>query len=116
MTISQLNDWQLVCSRDDLVADSGVCVLVDKQQIAIFYLPQETPCIYALENLDPVGRVNVLSRGIVGDVDGRLVVSSPLFKQHFDLGNGECLEDTECAVRVFPVHLEGEQVLIDRPF
>lgn len=114
MAVLQKDQWQLVCSVDDLIAGSGVCALVDKQQIAIFYLPEENPCVYALGNHDPVGKINVLSRGIIGDIGGTLVVSSPLFKQHYNLDSGQCLEEPEHAVPVFPVRLEGEQVFIDR--
>lgn len=115
MTVLQKNEWQRVCSLDDLIAGSGVCALVDNQQIAIFYLPQENPSVYALGNHDPLGKINVLSRGIIGDIGGRLVVSSPLFKQHYDLDSGQCLEEPEYTVPVYPIRLEGEQVLIDRP-
>ena len=92
-----------------------MCALVDNHQIAISYLPLENPCVYTPGNHDPVGKINALSRGIVGDIGGRLVVSSPLFKQHYDLDSGQCLEEPEYAVPVFPIRLEGEQVLIDRP-
>ena len=33
--------WQDVCSVDDLQPDSGVCALVDGQQVAIFYMPKD---------------------------------------------------------------------------
>ena len=87
-----------ICEQKDLVANSGVCAMVDGQQIALFYLPEETPQIYAIGNWDPIGKANVLSRGMVGDINERLVVASPLYKQHFDLQTGECLEDDEYGV------------------
>jgi nitrite reductase (NADH) small subunit len=54
----------------------------------------------------------VLSRGIVGDVKGELVVASPVYKQHFSLTSGKCLEDPEVRVLVYPVRLDGLTVLV----
>ncbi len=104
---------QVVCTMDDLIAQSGVCVYWQGHQIAVFYLPKETPKIYAIGNHDPIGKANVLSRGIVGDIKGRLVVASPLYKQHFDLVTGECLEDASVSVPVYSVALAGDKVVID---
>ena len=95
MTAVEKMHWQPVCSVDDLVADSGVCALVEGEQVALFYLPGEEQQVYALQNRDPIGDANVLSRGMVGDVGGRLVVASPLYKQHFDLETGDCLEQED---------------------
>lgn len=115
MTALEKFQWQVVCGRDDLVPGSGVCALVDGEQVALFYLPGETQGIYALGNRDPIGRANVLSRGIVGDLDGQLVVASPLYKQHFSLQTGACLEDEEVQVEVYNVRLDGDSVLLGRP-
>ncbi|GAB7271816.1 hypothetical protein DZS_32100 [Dickeya ananatis] len=41
--------------------------------------------MFALDNLEPGSGANVLSRGIVGDVDGEPVVISPLYKKTFAL-------------------------------
>ena len=49
-------------------------------------------------NLDPFSRANVLSRGIVGDLKGELVVASPVYKQHFSLRTGQCVEDPDVRV------------------
>ncbi len=112
MTAAEQIDWQPICQRDDLVAGSGVAALVGAEQIALFYLPTEDQPLYAIANRDPIGGANVLSRGIVGDLQGRLVVASPLYKQHFDLLTGECLEQEETGVAVYPVRLDGDTVLI----
>lgn len=101
-----------VCNTSDLIPNSGVCVLLGDEQIAVFYLPKETPSVYALGNWDPIGRANVLSRGIVGDLNGKLVVASPLYKQHFDLTTGECMEDAEMSVPNYQVSIADDQVVI----
>ena len=68
-----------ICEQKDLIANSGICAMVEGQQIALFYLPKETPQVYAIGNWDPIGKANVLSRGMVGDINERLVVASPLY-------------------------------------
>ena len=101
-----------LCKLYDLIPNSGICAEVDGQQIALFYLPSEIPQVYAIGNWDPIGKANVLARGIVGDIDGRLVVASPLYKQHFDLLTGECLEDDEVSVPTFQVTLVADHVML----
>lgn len=101
-----------LCTLADLIPNSGICAELDGQQIALFYLPNESPQLYALGNWDPIGKANVLSRGMVGDLDGRLVVASPMYKQHFDLLNGECLEDTGISVPAFTVSLVANHVML----
>ncbi len=112
MTAVKKPGWEVVCQRSDLVAGSGVCALVGNEQVALFYLPGEQKQVYALANRDPIGKANVLSRGIVGDINGQLVVASPLYKQHFSLETGDCLEEENVQVEVYSVRLEGESVLI----
>jgi nitrite reductase (NADH) small subunit len=106
--------WQPACKVGDLVAGSGVCALIDGRQVAIFYLPKELPTLYAIDNFDPIGGANVLARGIVGDVRGELVVASPLYKEHFSLSSGRCLEK-DYAVRVWPIRLSGDIVEVQQP-
>ncbi|GAB5451273.1 MAG: nitrite reductase small subunit NirD [Halioglobus sp.] len=112
MTAVATMDWQLICSRQDLVAGGGVCALVNHAQVALFYLPGETPELYAIGNFDPLGQANVLSRGIVGSLGERLVVASPLYKQHYDLVTGECLEDDTVRVPVYHARFDGDSVLL----
>ncbi|MEQ8486821.1 MAG: nitrite reductase small subunit NirD [Pseudomonadales bacterium] len=94
---------RLVCAISDLVPGAGVGARLGETQVALFHLPEETPAVYAIGNHDPIGGANVLSRGIVGDLGGELVVASPLYKQHFSLVTGRCLEDDAVAVPVFRV-------------
>jgi nitrite reductase (NADH) small subunit len=112
MTAVQQHQWQPICARDDLVPGSGVCALVGDEQVALFYLPAEEQQVYALSNRDPIGEANVLSRGVLGDIAGRLVVASPLYKQHFDLLTGACLEQEEMCVEVYSVRFDGDTVLL----
>lgn len=106
---------QTVCSVSDLAKDSGVCALLtikgEAQQVAIYYLPNTEQKVFALSNWDPIGKANVMSRGIVGNVGDELVVASPLYKQHFSLLSGKCLEE-EASVNVFDVYIDNELVMV----
>ncbi|MCX7088492.1 MAG: nitrite reductase small subunit NirD [Methylococcales bacterium] len=106
-----MTQWQKVCSVDDLQPNSGICVLIADQQVAIFYMPKEG-AIYAINNYDPFGKANVLSRGLCGDINGQPVVASPLYKQHFNLQSGVCLEDETVSVRVYPIRIDNGSVQV----
>ena len=101
-----------LCSESDLIAGSGVCVICQGRQIALFYLPDEDPVIYGIDNRDPIGKANVLSRGIVGDINGELVVASPLYKQHFSLRDGHCLEQDTADIETYDVALLNGRVIL----
>lgn len=103
--------WKDICSADDLQPDSGVCALVESQQVAIFFLVKEQ-AVYAIHNYDPIGKANVLSRGMIGDIKGEPVVASPLYKQHFSLKTGICLEDESISVPAYPVRIDNGRVEI----
>ena len=106
--------WRDVCSADDLQPDSGVCALVEGLQVAIFFMAREK-AVYAIHNYDPIGHANVLSRGVIGDIKGEPVVASPLYKQHFSLKTGICLEDGHVAVPVYPVRIHNGRVELQVP-
>ena len=112
MRAVKLNQWEQVCTTSDLVPNAGICALVNGEQVAIFYLPGETPALYAIGNRDPIGGANVLSRGIVADIDGELTVASPLYKQHFSLVTGRCLEEEGISVPVYEIAVDGDRVLV----
>jgi nitrite reductase (NADH) small subunit len=99
-----------VCTLDDLVPGIGVGVLVNGRQVALFRLRNGD--IHAVGNYDPFSRANVISRGLTGDLKGRKVVASPLYKQHFDLATGECLEEPGVALPVYAVRVEGNRVSV----
>lgn len=103
-------NWQPLCSTADLVANSGVVALLEGQQVALFYLPDNEQQVFAIGNCDPKSGANVIGRGIVGHLQGELVIASPLYKQHYRLRDGGCLEYPELNLPVWPVRLNGEQV------
>jgi NAD(P)H-dependent nitrite reductase large subunit/NAD(P)H-dependent nitrite reductase small subunit len=101
------SSWNRVCSLDDILPDAGVCVDLDGKQIAVFRVDN---WVYAIDNFDPASNANVLSRGIVGDMGGEIVVASPIFKQHFSLSTGRCLEDAALSVTTYPAQVLDGQV------
>jgi len=105
-----VSDWVAVCRLQDIVPNTGVCALVRGRQVAVFRLDDDG--VHAIDNHDPFSRANVLSRGVVGDLKGELVVASPVYKQHFSLVSGQCLEDSDVRVAVFPARVEDGMVLV----
>ncbi|CAG8867389.1 Nitrite reductase (NADH) small subunit [Pseudomonas fluorescens] len=108
--VARKPQWRQVCRQQDLVADSGVVVWLDGTQVALFYLPGEQQSLYAIDNRDPRSGANVIGRGLVGSLQGELVVAAPLYKQHFSLSDGRCLEDPQQELQVWPVRVNGQQV------
>lgn len=106
--------WHDICHVDDLVTNSGVCALIAGQQVAIFYvqIDGEINC-YAISNWDPVGEANVLYRGIVGTLQDKVVVASPLYKEHYDLATGKCLERDDISVSTYPVRVDQDRLFVE---
>jgi nitrite reductase (NADH) small subunit len=109
MNTATLN-WTAVCAADDILPNTGVCALVDGVHVAVFRVGQNQ--YFAIDNVDPKNGASVLSRGLVGNLGDRVVVASPLYKHHFDLRSGECLELPELSVRAHEVRIDGGRVLI----
>jgi nitrite reductase (NADH) small subunit len=107
-----LNQWNAICPLERIVPDTGVCALLNGRQVAVFRVGAESPRLFAIDNYDPNSHAAVLSRGLVGSIGERVVVASPIYKQHFDLRTGECLEAPHNSVSSYPVRVEDGQVLV----
>lgn len=103
--------WVDVCSLSDVQPNTGVCALVEGQQIAIFRVGDGTD-VYAISNYDPFSKAFVLSRGLVGDRKGVVKVASPIYKQNFNLATGECLDDETVKIPTFPVRIVDERIQV----
>jgi nitrite reductase (NADH) small subunit len=109
--MSTSNNWVTVCSDTDLVSNSGVCALLNEQQVALFQIKVGNDTqIFAVSNWDPIGKANVLYRGLLGSVENVKVVISPLYKQRYCLDSGQCLDDDAIKLLVYPVRIEQNQV------
>jgi len=91
--------WTSVCELADIVPDTGVCALVNGEQVAVFHVAEGGGSVFAIGNFDPGSQAAVLSRGLIGSLGERVVVASPIYKHHFDLRTGEWLQMPEHSVR-----------------
>ena len=102
--------WSSICELDDILPGTGACAALNGRQIAVF---RHADCVYALDNYDPAGEANVLSRGLVGDIKGERVVASPLYKHHYSLVTGRCLEDDDKSVSVYPARIMDGRIWVN---
>jgi nitrite reductase (NADH) small subunit len=105
-------NWNKICKLSDLTEGCGAAVLIGGQQIAVFLVEGK---LFALSNLDPFTKQNVLSRGIVGSKNGKPKVASPLLKHGFYLETGEYTEDAAVSIATFQIKLEGGAVWVAQP-
>jgi nitrite reductase (NADH) small subunit len=83
-----------VCRLADLAVERGAAALVDAPdgpvQVALFRLHDDE--VLAVQQLDPFGGANVISRGLVGTRGDEPTVAGPVYKQVFSLRTGRCLD------------------------
>jgi len=103
------SEWTTICKQDDLSPNAGTCAQFNDQQVAIFFCKRNAS-IYAVSNFDPIGQANVMSRGIMGSVEDKTYVASPLYKQRFDLLTGECFESPEHSLKTYAVRVANDDV------
>lgn len=66
--------WTRVCPLDDIVPNTGVCALVNGEQVAVFHVAHaEAGGVFAIDNVDPVSQAAVMSRGLIGSLGERIV-------------------------------------------
>jgi len=104
-------NWYDICAISDIPKNAGVAALVNEQQIALFCAGNSEQ-VFAIANFDPFSDTNVLARGIIGSIGDELVVASPIYKQHFILATGQCVEDETVSIDSYPVRIENERVLV----
>jgi len=91
--------WERACRVDALEPSFGEALLVRMRQIALFLVSPDE--IYAVGHRDPATDAYVMARGIVGSKGDRPTVASPLHKEVYDLGTGECFGTSELALETF---------------
>jgi nitrite reductase (NADH) small subunit len=101
--------WLRVCELEEIIPDTGVCAYIDGRQVALVRAGDGEK-IYAVDNFDPFSKAFVISRGIVGDKDGVPKISSPIFKQSFNLLTGQCLEKPAVSIPTYPVRVKDGQI------
>ena len=110
MSLTNTETWVYVCELAALTVERGVCALVDGQQVALFRLSATD--VVALGNWDPFSNAQVMSRGLIGDRNGVTKLSSPVYKQSFDVRTGQCLDDPSVSIPVYPVRIDGHRVQV----
>jgi nitrite reductase (NADH) small subunit len=118
-TRENITQWIDICALNDIIPNTGVCALVENQQIAIFRYGTETE-VYAIANYDPFSKTYVLSRGIVGDYlantgsDRQSIpkVASPIYKHNFNLLTGQCLDDETVSIPTYKVRIVDGRVQV----
>ncbi|WP_411701402.1 nitrite reductase small subunit NirD [Conyzicola sp.] len=108
-TVESTAVWEKACPVDELEPSWGEALLLRMRQIALFVIsPQE---IYAVDHRDPATDAFVMARGIVGSKavadEHRPTVASPLLKQVYDLGTGECFTDPTLFLQTYRTRVVG---------
>jgi nitrite reductase (NADH) small subunit len=122
--------WETVCRFDRLLPERGAAALLtaggEQVQVALFRMSDHTgggpegqgggeDGVHAVGNVDPFSGAAVLSRGIVGDRAGVPTVASPVYKQAFSLVTGQCLDDPDVRIPVFPVRVADGWLQVGLP-
>jgi nitrite reductase (NADH) small subunit len=102
--------WVEVCALTRITPGTGAAAIIDGEQIAVVVARDGT--VYALSNFDPFSKAFVIARGIVGDREGVPKIASPIFKQTFDLRSGQCLDEPNVRLPVFPTRVRDGKIQV----
>lgn len=107
---------QWVCFGDvaSVPADGGATLKYGRHQIAVFNFKKLNRW-FACQNLCPHKREMVLSRGLLGDIEGLPKIVCPMHKRAFSLETGEGLNDPELSISTFPVEIRENRLYIELP-
>jgi nitrite reductase (NADH) small subunit len=103
-------EWRDVCAIDDVLPGTALPVLVAGQQIAV--VRTKRGLFSALSNFDPFSGAFVIARGVVSERDDVPNIASPIYEQRFSLETGECLQDPNVRLNVFPIRVRGGRIQI----
>ena len=103
--------WFKAARVQDFPENGGACVKYKDLQVAVFNFSRRNEW-YACQNLCPHKMQMVLSRGMIGSVQGEPKIACPFHKRTFSLKTGECLNAEECNITVYPVRIENGYVHI----
>ena len=115
--------WLTVCRVTDLEPGWGEVALIGDRQVALVRLDEEE--VYAVDHHDPHTGAPVMARGIVGSrgdhlaqrgpylLGDRPTIASPLHKEVYDLGTGECFTDATLALRTHRTRIVGGMIEVE---
>ena len=103
--------WFKAARVQDFPENGGACVKYKDLQVAVFNFSRRNEW-YACQNMCPHKMQMILSRGMIGSLQGEPKVACPFHKKTFSLKTGECLNAEECNITVYPVRIENGYVHI----
>ncbi|MFP6618048.1 MAG: nitrite reductase large subunit NirB [Pirellulaceae bacterium] len=106
--------WVRVGQVSDFPRNGGAAIKFGQVQIAVYNFTSRGEW-YACQNMCPHKNAFVLSRGIVGSVDGEPKLTCPLHKTAFSLKSGKSISGDEFCVKVFPVKVVENEVFLELP-
>ncbi|MEL4318060.1 nitrite reductase small subunit NirD [Leifsonia sp. YIM 134122] len=112
-TETETSVWEQACAVEDLEPSWGEAALLRARQIALFLFSGEE--IYAVAHRDPHTDAPVMARGIVGSRGERPTVASPLHKEVYDLGTGECFTNPALVLQTFRTRVVGGMIEVELP-
>ena len=113
-TAGSATQWVCFGESAAIPADGGATLKYGRHQIAVFNF-SKTGKWFACQNLCPHKREMVLSRGLLGDIEGLPKVVCPMHKKAFSLETGEGLNDPAYRIATFPVEIREGRIFIDLP-
>jgi nitrite reductase (NADH) small subunit len=108
---SEVKVWFRAAPAHAFPENGGACVKYKDLQVAVFNFSRRNEW-YACQNLCPHKMQMVLSRGIIGSMEGEPKVACPFHKKAFSLKTGSCLNAEECSIAVYPVKIEDGFVYV----
>jgi nitrite reductase (NADH) large subunit len=106
--------WVCFGEASAIPPDGGATLKYGHHQIAVFNFSKAGKW-FACQNLCPHKREMVLSRGLLGDIDGLPKVVCPMHKKSFSLETGEGLNDPSFSISTFPVEIREDRIFIELP-
>ena len=103
--------WERVCAASELEPEWGEVALLGARQVAVVKLAEDE--VYAVSHIDPHTGANVMARGIIGSRGDRPTIASPLHKEVYDLGTGECFTDPNLFLQPFRTRVVGGFVEVE---
>ena len=111
LTMETTTTWVPTCEVTELEPGWGEVALLGRQQVALLRVAEEE--VYAVDHHDPHTGAPVMARGIVGSRGDRPTIASPLHKQVYDLGTGECFTDPNLFLQPFRTRVVGGFVEVE---
>jgi nitrite reductase (NADH) small subunit len=113
-TSTNIKEWFKAAHTSEFPENGGAAVMVNGKQIAIFNFTSRGEW-YASQNVCPHKLEMALSRGLIGDSDDEPKVSCPFHKKNFSLHTGECMNDDNYSINIYPVEIRDEYVYVGIP-